>query len=236
MFCAWQQAHSGVCMESREGRGGGSGLAIGGSVCRSRCRFFFFFLRKHTELALFGSPDPLVFRIDFVFTYVCFFFLRLTPSRRRPRPILFVSLRVLVYGAHSAPFLHCVLSSPSRLFLVLVLLCAPARYVLPDSPTPKHHRLNNHRSNGPNRKRTARSIEKRHVSPALIQIEAQVIAEATDKGLWGEDGGEMSVRASSNSRQASASILAAWRRLPSYNAAVVSRSKPPQKKNRTCKT
>eukprot|EP00903_Cladosiphon_okamuranus_P017695 g16294.t1 len=48
---------------------------------------------------------------------------------------------------------------------------------------------------------------KRHVSPALIQIEAQVISEATDKGLWGQDGGEMSVRASSNSRQVVASYL-----------------------------
>lgn len=46
----------------------------------------------------------------------------------------------------------------------------------------------------------------RHVSPALIQIEAQVIANATDKGLW-DDGGEMSVRASANSRQASARTM-----------------------------
>lgn len=43
----------------------------------------------------------------------------------------------------------------------------------------------------------------RHVSPALIQIEAQIITQATYKGLWGQDGGEMSVRASPNSRQAS---------------------------------
>ncbi|CAM9284140.1 unnamed protein product [Scytosiphon promiscuus] len=47
---------------------------------------------------------------------------------------------------------------------------------------------------------------KRHVSPALIQIEAQVITDATDKGLWDHDGGEMSVRASANSRQASAGL------------------------------
>lgn len=46
-------------------------------------------------------------------------------------------------------------------------------------------------------------MNSRHVSPALIQIEAQIIADATDKGLW-DDGGEMSVRASANSRQASA--------------------------------
>ncbi|CAN0568098.1 unnamed protein product, partial [Ectocarpus sp. 12 AP-2014] len=44
-----------------------------------------------------------------------------------------------------------------------------------------------------------------HVSPALIQIEAQIITRATDKGVW-DDGGEMSVRASANSRQASAVV------------------------------
>lgn len=42
----------------------------------------------------------------------------------------------------------------------------------------------------------------RHVSPALIQIEAEIIADATTRGIW-EEGGEMAVRASATSRQAS---------------------------------
>lgn len=42
----------------------------------------------------------------------------------------------------------------------------------------------------------------RHVSPALIEIEAQTIADATDRGIW-DDGGEMRVRCSASSRQAS---------------------------------
>ena len=42
----------------------------------------------------------------------------------------------------------------------------------------------------------------RHVSPALIQMEAQIIADATERGVWDEFG-DMSVRASASSRQAS---------------------------------
>lgn len=45
----------------------------------------------------------------------------------------------------------------------------------------------------------------RHVSPALIQVEAEIITNATARGLW-DEGGEMTVRASASSRQASGSL------------------------------
>lgn len=44
------------------------------------------------------------------------------------------------------------------------------------------------------------------MSPALIQIEADIIADATARGIW-DDGGEMTVRASATSRQASVLLL-----------------------------